>query len=546
MEMKDYIYPVVDIGLPDRINYENISEWCKVLTLYPNQYLNETNVESYEAGQVALNYFNFWCATIGLILQLGGIPVFDRIKICSIETITDQSRQYTVRLGISNIGDISQDAYAFTLRASIALSAWMAQHSATNENCNQFYQVIKTEIVERLNQLVPSGKSTIPVMKAAHAIGIPYRHLGMGVYQLGWGSKARRLNRSASELDSAIGVVLTHNKASTARIMRMAGLPAPTHFVVNSESAAASAAERLGFPLVVKPVDRDRGEGVVVDISDSNALREAYMAASKISPSNRVIVERQVSGVCHRLFISKGTLLYSVKRHPMFVLGDGYKSVTELVNEQVERQSTLPIWERSEIQPIDDLAIQSLKRVGLTPESIPPSGMMAPLRRIESTEHGGIDENVTDIIHPDNLAAALDAVRLFGLDVAGVDFITENITVPWHVNGAVINEVNFSPLLGGASISRSYLPKFFEKFIDGDGKIPVEVIEDEKQAREKQISLCGQGLRCFFTNASVTLDNTYRQIHMPFQGIRERFNALITRKDVDAIILTENPYARKH
>ena len=67
------------------------------------------------------------------------------------------------------------------------------------------------------------------------------------------------------------------------------------------------------------------------------------------------------------------------------------------------------------------------------------------------------DEDVTDIIHPDNLAdIALRAASLFGLNVAGIDIITPDIRMASHQNGAIINEVNFAPLLGGDIFQRPY------------------------------------------------------------------------------------------
>ena len=90
----------------------------------------------------------------------------------------------------------------------------------------------------------------------------------------------------------------------------------------------------------------------------------------------------------------------------------------------------------------------------MTLASIPDPGTWVALRRIESTDWGGVDEEVTALIHPDNLKAALMATELFGLDMAGIDIISTDISRPWFETGAVINEVNFAPLLGGAEISR--------------------------------------------------------------------------------------------
>ena len=93
------------------------------------------------------------------------------------------------------------------------------------------------------------------------------------------------------------------------------------------------------------------------------------------------------------------------------------------------------------------MAIQMLSRQRLTADSVPEKRKFVALRRIETTAWGGVDEDVTSSLHPDNVKVAVDASKLFGLEVAGIDIVSPNITQPWHSNGAIINEVNFAPLL---------------------------------------------------------------------------------------------------
>ena len=107
---------------------------------------------------------------------------------------------------------------------------------------------------------------------------------------------------------------------------------------------------------------------------------------------------------------------------------------------------------------------------GFTLNSIPKKDEHVPLRIIESTADGGTPENITTTIHPDNIDISIRATKLFGLQVAGVDIITTDITVPWHQNGAIINEINFSPLLGGSEISKKYVQSVMKEILQGDRK----------------------------------------------------------------------------
>jgi len=134
----------------------------------------------------------------------------------------------------------------------------------------------------------------------------------------------------------------------------------------------------------------------------------------------------------------------------------------------------------------------------------------------------------------------LDAVNLFKLNIGGIDVISPDISRPWHENGAIINEVNFAPLFGGAEISRSYIPKFFAEFIDGNGKIPVEAFESEDAAAARQQAFGQQGVRCYLLTATKTLDPGGHEIVLPMSGMRLRLRALACRSDVDAIVFCQS------
>ena len=430
------------------------------------------------------------------------------------------------------------------LKAAFLLEAWTREHHdlcATHAAGHEtFFAWVEQHALAPLRVLMPGGASSLHVLRAAFDLGVPFVHLGAGSYQLGWGAKARRINRSSTDRDSVMGMQLAHRKDLTARLLRAAGLPGAVHEVVNTLECARAAAQRIGWPVVVKPVDAERGEGVQVDVR-AEGLHAAFVQALKHSPARLVLVEQQVLGVCHRIFVAHGQMLYAVKRLPLGVYGDGASSVSQLVAAAWVHDRFVQPWKRSPVPTLDDLALLSLAQQGLQVGSVPQTGQFVALRRIESTGFGGVDEDVSATIHPENLRAALAAAGLCGLDAAGVDLISSDITAPWHTNGAVINEVNFAPLLGEGVISRKHVQTFVTRLLNGDGCIPVEVYVGNEAAvaaaRQRVLMLHQTGLATALTSHDWTEAPDGQAWHLTVQGLHARIRALVLSLNVDALVV---------
>lgn len=476
-------------------------------------------------------------------LQGVKIPVFDTGKIVAIKKIHHGNDQkYQVTLSIAQIDNIPEHPYIVAIETALEVIKRYQNVPFSLDALEGFYDFINTKIIQPLGKSSGSGKSTIPVLSAAYERDISFHHFGNGVYQLGWGAKSILMNRSMVESDSQIGSQMAHNKVSTANVIRMAGMPAPVHVVINDKKMLFKTAEKLGWPLVVKPADLDRGEGVSVGLNDRESLEKGFNTAFRVSRSKRIIIEKEVPGVCHRIFVAYGKILYVVKRLPKSVIGDGERTLKELIDRANEHEKLLPPWKRSENFPMDDLAMASIQEAGLTLEAIPEKGRVVSLRKIESTQWGGYDEDMTSSIHPANREIALKSADLFRLSVAGIDIISEDISKPWYENGAIINEVNFSPLFGGGEISKRSIPAFFEIMMGGgDGFIPVNVFIGNAQAWEKAKNehrvWMDNGINGCITSSTVTLKPDGSILHFEFTTLKQRLKALMIDRSVEALIV---------
>lgn len=536
--MKITVGFTLETGRPDTLLEPWFVDWLGLPS--PAAAASAVTVAEAGADRAARDYLAHVLVLAARLLRAGRLPAFSPGRVDSCGAIDGQPARWQAQLSLPVVELVDRRCYEIALQTSLACCTRMLAGGPTEASRESIGGSLSSAAA-RLASMNATGKSTLPVLEAAHAAGVPFMHLGRGVYQLGWGSRGLRIDRSTSARDSALGARLAQSKHDAAALLRSAGFPAPVHGLARRREEATSLARRIGWPLVVKPADGDRGEGVSVDLDDEELLLVAFDRAKEASPAKQVLVERQVPGVCHRLFVAAGRLLYAVKRLPKSVIGDGRLTVAALIEQANRSEREKVPWARSERYPDDAAALAAIERAGYRLDSIPLEGAVVPLRRIESTADGGYDEDVTDSVHPANVDLALRAADLFDLEVAGIDIISADITEPWHRNGAIVNEVNFSPLLGGGEISRRHLPAFVARLIDGDGRIPVDVVIDAgvalDAARARQRAWLDRGLRCYLTSARHTLVPDGSERTMAARGLGARCRALLLDKRVEALVI---------
>ena len=181
-----------------------------------------------------------------------------------------------------------------------------------------------------LDEDVRLGPSTGAIVQAAVDRGIPYRRLTQGsLVQLGWGSKQRRIQAAEIDSTSAVAESIGQDKDLTKRLLHAAGVPVPLGQPVETVDEAWAVAQKVGLPVVVKPQDGNQGKGVTVNITDRAQLEEAYKNAADYGT---VMVERFLPGQDFRLLVVGDQLVAAARREPPQVLGDGERTVRELVD----------------------------------------------------------------------------------------------------------------------------------------------------------------------------------------------------------------------
>jgi cyanophycin synthetase len=297
----------------------------------------------------------------------------------------------------------------------------------------------------RFTQRRALGPSTAALVRAAEERDIPWLRLNhQSLVQLGHGRFQKRIQATITSETRHISVEIASDKEETNRILGDLGLPVPQQRLVYSDEEAAVAAQKIGFPVVVKPYNGNHGRGVSLDLEDGPHVREAFKKARE--HSRAVIVESFVTGHDYRLLVVNGQLIAAAERVPGHVVGDGRHSVAELV-EITNQDPRRGIGHEKVLTrlELDHQAERCLADRGYTRDTVPPEGEVVRLRLTGNLSTGGTAIDVTDQVHPDNVEMAVRAIKAIGLDVGGVDFISPDITQSYREVGGAICELNAAP-----------------------------------------------------------------------------------------------------
>lgn len=379
--------------------------------------------------------------------------------------------------------------------------------------------------MREIREAVRLGPSTGSIIHEAELRGIPWIRLNQhSLCQLGYGENQKRIRATVTSETSSIGVELAGNKEETKYLLEQSEVPVPKGQIIRNESNLEDACKRVGFPLVVKPIDGNHGRGITVNIQSLEEALTAFHAAKKVS--NSIIIERFITGVDYRLLVINHRFVAAALRTPAHVVGDGKSTVQELIDlvnadprrgyghEKILTQIT-----------INDLTLGLIKAKGYSLDSVISKDEMLILKDTANLSTGGTAEDVTDFVHPANIAMAERISRIINLDICGIDIMTSDISKPLkETNGAVL-EVNAGPgfrmhLAPAKGLPRNVAAPVIEKLFPkgSNGKIPIVAVTgtNGKTTTTRLIAhiMKMEGYRVGYT----TTDGVYIQNRLLVQG----------------------------
>ena len=289
------------------------------------------------------------------------------------------------------------------------------------------------------------GPSTAAIVEEAQKRKIPTMRIGENsIVQLGYGKYNRKIQATMTDRTSCMSVDIACDKELTNNFLKNNGLPVPKGKAVTTAEEAISVSEELGLPVVIKPYNGNQGKGVSLNLSSKSEILRAFEIAKQFS--DRILIEKFIQGKHYRITIVGGKVVAASERIAAHVIGNGFSTIKELID--IENKN--PLRGENHQKPltkikIDDIMLLILHKAKMDLDSIPESGQTVYLRENDNLSTGGIAIDVTDHVHPHNIKLALRACEIIGLDIAGIDITTKDISMSMIENGGAIIEVNACP-----------------------------------------------------------------------------------------------------
>jgi cyanophycin synthetase len=291
------------------------------------------------------------------------------------------------------------------------------------------------------------GPSTGSIVLEAHSRGIPWFRLNKySLCQLGYGANQKRIQATVTSETSSIGVELACDKEDTKYLLEQAEVEVPRGDIIRRERSLEEACRYVGYPLVIKPVDGNHGRGITVDIQNYDDALLAFRNAKESSRSGAIIVEKFITGDDYRLLVINNVLVAAAIRTPAHVIGDGKSTVQELIDD-VNKDPRRGYGHEKVLTQIttNDLTKTIIKDAGYSLDSVITDGERLILKDTANLSTGGTAEDVTDIVHPANIAMAERISKIIDLDICGIDIMTTDISKPLSETGGAVLEVNAGP-----------------------------------------------------------------------------------------------------
>ncbi len=342
----------------------------------------------------------------------------------------------------------------------------------------------RIKIIKDILQNEQMGTTTKAICAAAKEYKLPIMQFGdSNIYQIGYGKKSRIIEASIGNKTSCVGVDISCDKLLTKQMLKAQNIPVADGQKILNLFGLLQEAERIGYPVVLKPQSGNKGNGVILNIKNHKQLVDAYINLRKSQKD--IIIEKYIQGRDYRICVVDYKVVAVALRVAPFVIGNGkdnLKTLIDIINEDPLRGED---HEKALTKiKIDTELISCLLKREIQLEYVPKKGEKVFLRENANLSTGGIAIDCTDKICEENIEYCINAAKILGLDICGIDICAKDIGIPLNEGNGVVLEINAAPGIR----MHQYPSKGKKRDV---GKAILEMLYDGKPSNIPVISVTG-------------------------------------------------------
>lgn len=289
------------------------------------------------------------------------------------------------------------------------------------------------------------GPSTQAIVQEVEKRKIPFLRLdAYNLVQLGTGAYQKSIRATITSDTNFIAVETAGNKYLTNLILSDAGVPVLKTIKSKNVEEVISFKNKINKPIVIKPSGGYLGKHISTNLNSEEKITEAFKMA--IAYDDEVLAQQYHEGASYRLLVIDYKFVAATLLIPPFIIGNGTDSVQTLIdklNQNPERQ----VGDKGKLSKveIDETTMQMIKKYNYNLQSVLKHNEKIFLKYSGNLRLGGTATDVTDSVHPINQFLAERAAKVIGLNVAGIDILSPDISQSMFENKAVVLEVNAAP-----------------------------------------------------------------------------------------------------
>ncbi len=289
------------------------------------------------------------------------------------------------------------------------------------------------------------GPSTGSIVEEAIKRKIPYIRLNRhSLVQLGYGVNQCRIQATIASTTSSIAVEIACDKEETKNLLESAEIPVPRGRIIYDEEDLKNTIDKIGYPIVTKPVNGNHGKGATTNIRNwEDAV--AGLKDAKVY-GRAVICEKYITGRDFRVLVINYKFVAAALRTPAAVIGDGTHTIQQLID--IVNSDPRRGYGHEKVLTaikVDSFTMDILNKKGYTLDTVLADKEELWLKPTANLSTGGTATDVTDFVHPTNVFMCERIARIIGLNICGIDIMADDLSVPITENGGAVLEVNAAP-----------------------------------------------------------------------------------------------------